>query len=353
MTGPSDNLGELPERYSRQILLDRIGEVGQRKLMESAVTLIGCGALGTAMADTLVRAGVGRLRICDRDFIEPNNLQRQVLFDEADIQADLPKALAAGQKLERINSLVSIEAVVADVNPGNIERLTAGADLLLDGTDNFETRYLINDLAIKTKVPWIYGAVIGTTGLCLPIVPGLTPCLRCVFESAPPPEVTPTCDTAGVLGPAVAVVAAFQCTEAIKLLTGQLDALNRSLISIDLWSGRVVNLNVDAAGKDQTCPCCGLGRFDYLEGRASSTTTQLCGRDAVQINRAGGRKIDFSAIAQKIELVAEGPVTHNRFLLRAPVDGCQLTLFADGRAIIKGTTDADRARSLYARYVGS
>ncbi|MFQ5490938.1 MAG: ThiF family adenylyltransferase [Phycisphaerae bacterium] len=353
MNASADDLGELPERYSRQVLLDRIGPGGQRKLMDSSVTLIGCGALGTAIADTLARAGVGRLRICDRDFIEPNNLQRQVLFDESDIAADLPKALAAKAKLERINSLVSVEAVVADVNPSNIERLAKSADLLLDGTDNFETRYLINDLAIKKGVPWIYGAVIGTTGLCLPIVPGLTPCLRCVFESAPPPEASPTCDTAGVLGPAVAVVAAFQCTEAIKLLTGQLDALNRRLVSIDLWSGRVVNLNVDPAGGDGACPCCGLRQFEYLEGRAGSTVTQLCGRDAVQINRTGGRSMDFAAIAVKLGPVADGPVTHNRFLLRAPVDGCQLTLFADGRAIIKGTTDADRARSIYARYVGT
>jgi adenylyltransferase/sulfurtransferase len=344
---------DLPERYSRQVLFERIGPEGQRRLMASRVTLVGCGALGSMIADMLVRGGVGFLRICDRDYLEISNLQRQTLFDESDLAAGLPKAEAAGAKLHRINSEVAVEAVVADVNPANIERMAAGCDLLLDGTDNFETRYLINDLAVKRSTPWVYGAVIGATGLCLPIVPGRTPCLRCVFETAPPPEMTPTCDTAGVLAPAVAVVAALQCVEAFKILTGRLEELNRRLTSVDVWSGRVVDLNVDRAGSAGDCICCKQRRFDYLEGSSVATTTHLCGRDAVQINRTGGGKIDFAAIAAKLERVLVEPVTYNRFLLQAHADGCELTLFVDGRAIVKGTSHADRARTIYAKYIGT
>ena len=343
---------EILDRYSRQILYDRIGEHGQRKLMEARVTLIGCGALGSAIADTLVRAGVGHLRICDRDYLELNNLQRQVLFDEADVAADLPKAEAARRKLAKINSGVAVEAVVADVHPTNIERFARDTDLLLDGTDNFETRYLINDVAVKTGLPWIYGAVIGATGLSMTILPGGKPCLRCVFESAPPPEMNPTCDTAGVLAPAVAVVAGIQCVEAFKILTGRLDELNRSLVSIDLWGSRMVNLNVGQGGDEGSCICCGQRRFDYLEGRSASTTTRLCGRDAVQINRPDGVRTDLAAVSAKLETVAAGSITRNRFLLRARVEGHDLTLFADGRAIIKGTADPERARTIYSRYIG-
>lgn len=352
MGEPSHMTGSISDRYSRQILFGEIGLAGQQRLAQGRVTLIGCGALGSAIAETLVRAGVGFLRICDRDFVELSNLQRQVLFDESDVAANLPKAEAARLKLARINSQVSVEAVVADVNPTNVETLVTGADLVLDGTDNFETRYLINDVAVKRSLPWIYGAVIGATGLCLPILPGRSPCLRCLFESPPPPEMTPTCDTVGVLAPAVAVVAAFECVEALKILTGQLESVNRNLISVDVWSGRVVDLNVAGAAAQGDCPCCRQRRFDYLEGQAVGTTTNLCGQDAVQVNRRGGGRIDFAAMAAKLQPVAAGPVVHNRFLLRARVDDQELTLFADGRAIIKGTTDPDRARTLYARYVG-
>ncbi|MCP4247994.1 MAG: thiazole biosynthesis adenylyltransferase ThiF [bacterium] len=348
-----DQHADPPERYSRQVLFDRIGAKGQRRLMGGRVTLVGCGALGTALAETLVRAGVGLVRICDRDFIEINNLQRQTLFDESDIAAGLPKAEAAKAKLGRINSQVTVEAHVVDVNPTNVRRLAEGADLLLDGTDNFETRYLINDLAVCDSIPWIYGAVIGATGLVLPILPGQTPCLRCVFDTPPPAELSPTCDTAGVLAPAVAVVAAFQCVEAFKILTGRLDEVNRCLSSIDVWTGRVVNLNVaSAAGRDE-CTCCGQRRFEYLDGRAAATTTHLCGRNAVQINRTGGRRVDLEALADKLAPVADGSVTRNRFLLRARLDDCALTLFPDGRAIVQGTDDPDRARTVYAKYVGT
>jgi molybdopterin/thiamine biosynthesis adenylyltransferase len=352
MAGTSHAAGDTSDRYSRQVLFEEIGPAGQEKLARGRVTLIGCGALGSAIAETLVRAGLGYLRICDRDYLELNNLQRQMLFDEADVASNLPKAEAARLKLANINSQVAVDAVVADVNPTNVETVVGGADLVLDGTDNFETRYLINDVSVKHGLPWVYGAVIGATGLCLPILPGRPPCLRCLFESPPPPEMTPTCDTVGVLAPAVAVVAAFECVEAFKILTGQLDAVNRNLISVDVWSGRVVDVNVAGAAVQGDCPCCQKRQFDYLEGDAVATTTNLCGQEAVQINRAGGGRIDFAAIAARLQPVAAGPVVHNRFLLRAGVEDHELTLFADGRAIIKGTTDPDRARTLYARYVG-
>ncbi len=335
------------------MLYEKIGVEGQQRLAAARVVLIGCGALGTVLADTLVRAGVGSLRICDRDFIELDNLQRQVLFDEGDIAANLPKAQAAATKLARINSEVTVEPVVVDVNPDNIERLADGAELILDGTDNFETRFLINDLAVKTRRPWIYGAVIGATGLSMTIIPYDTPCLRCVFENAPPLELNPTCDTAGVIGPAVGMVASLQAVEAIKLLTGQVDEVNRHLVSVDAWTGRLVNLNVRSAYEKGDCPCCKHSDFSYLTGVRASTTVTLCGRDAVQVHAPATARIDFSAIARKLGPVAEGPIEHNQFMLRARLDGYGLTLFADGRAIIQGTDNGDRARTLYAKYLGA
>ncbi|MGB9626331.1 MAG: ThiF family adenylyltransferase, partial [Phycisphaerae bacterium] len=232
------------ERYSRQILFEPIGEAGQRRLLASRVTIIGCGALGTAMANAMVRAGVGFVRIVDRDYIELNNLARQSLFDEQDIAENLPKAEAARRKLARINSQVAVEAVVADANRHTIETFADGADLLLDGTDNFETRFLINDTAVKHGIPWIYGACVAATGLAMPILPRVSPCLRCVFEQAPPPEMTPTCDTVGVLGPLVTMVASHQAMEALKILTGRLDAVNRRMVHFDAWSGRIAQINM-------------------------------------------------------------------------------------------------------------
>jgi len=340
-------------RYSRQILFDRLGEDGQRRLIESRVVIIGCGALGTVLANTLVRAGVGYVRLCDRDFIELNNLQRQVLFDETDIAEGLPKAEAAARKLRRINSTVTVEAHVVDVNHENVERLAEGVDLILDGTDNFEARFLINDVSVKTETPWIYGAVIGATGLCMPIVPHDGPCLRCVFEEAPPPEMNPTCDTAGVLGAAVNIVASFQAIEAIKMLTGQLDQLNRRLMNIDAWSGRVVNLNVRASFQGNNCPCCKRRDFAYLDGRMSGATTTLCGRGAVQVGAAAGVRVDFEAIARKLRAGTEHAVRHNKFMLTARVGGYDVALFPDGRAIVKGTEDASLARNIYAKYIGT
>lgn len=337
------------------MLYPPIGEQGQQRLGASRVLLIGCGALGTHLADALVRAGVGFLRIVDRDFIEINNLQRQILFDEDDIAAGLPKAEAARRKLTRINTAVSVEAVVADVNYRNIDSLAEGADLLLDGTDNFETRYLINDLAVKTRRPWIYGACVGATGLSMPILPGDTPCLRCVFEQAPPPEMNPTCDTAGILGPTVSLVAARQIVEAIKILTGNLDAVDRRLLQFDAWQNRWVFLNVQRARETGDCPCCHHRRFDYLDGTLAASTTVLCGRNAVQISPSHekGVRLIFPDIAAKLKAGAATDVRFNAFMLKAHVEGLDLTLFPDARAIITGTQSPDHARTIYARYIGA
>lgn len=340
-------------RYAKQVLFEPIGADGQARLCHSRVTLFGCGALGTVLANTLARAGVGHLRICDRDFIETDNLQRQVLFDEADVAANTPKAIAAAEKLRRINSAVQIDPQVLDVNPSNIERLADGSELLLDGTDNFETRFLINDLAVQTHRPWVYGAVIGATGLVMAILPGETPCLRCVFEDAPPPEMNPTCDTAGVIGPAVNVVASLQAVEALKILSGRQADVTRKLLHIDVWSGRVMGMNVDAARNRGTCPCCNQRNFEYLSGKFGSLTTTLCGRNAIQVAPPAALRIDFESIVKKLSGVLATRATFNRFMLKAQLDGLELTLFPDGRAIFKGTHDADRARTLYARYVGS
>ncbi len=340
-------------RYSRQMLFEPIGEEGQRRLLESRVTLIGCGALGTVLANTLGRAGVGFMRIVDRDFIELNNLQRQVLFNEDDIAANLPKAEAARRKLQRINSGIQVEAVVTDVNHRNIEALCDGAHLLLDGTDNFETRFLINDVAVKSKRPWVYGACIGATGLSMPILPNETPCLRCIFEEAPPPEMNPTCDTAGVLGPVVNMVASHQALEAMKILMGRMDAINRRLLNFDAWNGRVSLLNVQKAYDNGECPCCKGRVFSYLDGLLGSSATTLCGRNAVQITPPAGAKVNFAVIADKLRTAANAEPRFNAFMLKAEIAPYDVTVFADGRAIIKGTSKPEEARTVYSKYIGA
>lgn len=314
---------------------------------------MGCGALGTVIADTLVRAGVGHLRICDRDYIELNNLQRQVLFDEDDIKDNLPKAEAAVKKLRRINSDVAIEAAVVDANHRNIEHLAEGADLILDGTDNFETRYLINDLAVKTNRPWIYGAAVGVTGLCMAILPRETPCLRCLFDEAPPPEMNPTCDTAGVLAMTIHLVAGLQAMEAIKLLTGNRSQVNRHLVSIDAWSARFINLNVQSAYDESECVCCKKNVFEFLSGKKAGSATTLCGRNAVQVSPNSNAQVDLAEMARKLSAVGAASVKHNAFLLRSELEGLQVTLFADGRAIVAGTDEPERARSIVAKYFGA
>lgn len=358
------------ERYSRQILFRALGEEGQRRICRGRVLLCGCGALGSAIADGLTRAGVGFLRIVDRDFVELSNLQRQVLFDEQDIADQLPKVIAAGRKLARINSEVTLEPIVADIDHTNIKRFTDGVDLIIDGMDNFETRFLINDAALATGTPWIYGGCIGSHGQVLPIFPGETACLRCLIGDVPGPGMTETCDTAGVLGPAVNVVAALQVTAALKFLAGRRDLLEPALLIVDVWDGTLRKMSVANLREQSNCPACVQGRREWLSGEKGSQTTILCGRNAVQVSPAARLALSFAELAPKLQ--AAGEVSYNPFLLRltlrerpvreaateqAPetaADGpMQITLFPDGRAIIKGTDDVTIARSVYAKYVGA
>jgi adenylyltransferase/sulfurtransferase len=338
------------ERYSRQMRFAGIGEEGQRRLLQSHVTLCGCGALGTVLANALVRAGVGHLRLVDRDFIETHNLQRQVLFDEHDVAENLPKAEAAARKLAAINSAIHVEPVVTDIDHTNIIDLVGDADLVLDGSDNFEIRYLINDACVKLGKPWVYGGAIGSHGMTMTILPGETPCLRCVFEAAPGPGEAATCETAGVLSPAVNVVASFQAAEALKILTGQRDKVNRDLVHIDVWENVFRRMKVARLREKSDCPCCQQHRFEWLEGRQGSHTTSLCGRNAVQVAHRTTTRLNFEDLARHLEAVGEA--SYNRFLLRFTAEGFEFTVFPDGRAIIKGTSDLDKARTLYAKYIG-
>jgi molybdopterin-synthase adenylyltransferase len=338
------------DRYSRQMRFPGIGEEGQRRLLDSHVTLCGCGALGTVLANALVRAGVGHLRLVDRDFIETNNLQRQVLFDEHDVSENLPKAEAAARKLGAINSTVHVEPVVADIDRTNILELAKDADLILDGTDNFEIRYLINDVAVKLGKPWVYGGCIGSHGQTMTIVPGETPCLRCVFEAAPAPGEAGTCETAGVLSPIVNIVASYQAAEAFKLLTGRRAQINRDLIYVDVWENVQKRIKIAKLHGTVDCPCCKHRRFEWLEGEQGTHTTSLCGRNAVQVAHRIAGRLNFEEMARHLE--ALGEVTYNRFLLKFDAEGHQFTVFPDGRAIIKGTSDVDKARTLYAKYIG-
>ncbi|MHC4948288.1 MAG: ThiF family adenylyltransferase [Planctomycetota bacterium] len=366
------------DRYHRQMLLPGIGETGQRRLAASRVLIVGCGALGSVIADCLARAGVGRLRIVDRDVVELTNLQRQVLYTEDDVARAMPKAEAARAAIARINGQVEVEARVEDFDHRNAERHAEGADAILDGLDNFETRYLLNDLAVSRGLPYVYGGAVGTTGMSFTVLPHprhrrgpatsavrwteseSTACLRCVFPEAPPAGSTPTCDTAGVLGPVVAMVAAHQSAQALKLLTGNLDALDRRMLTIDAWSNEHRGFDLGPADAEG-CPCCGRGRLEHLEGGGGSRTTSLCGRNAVQVvppDRGPG-DLDLEALAGR--LAAHGRFVHNGFLLHGRFDGerdpegrpVELTLFPDGRAILKGTTEPETARSIYAKYIGS
>jgi len=339
------------ERYSRQMRFAGIGEKGQRQLLDSRVTLCGCGALGTVLANALVRAGVGHVRIVDRDFIETHNLQRQILFDEKDVAESLPKAEAAARKLRMVNSSVTVEPVVTDIDRTNIESLCKDANLILDGTDNFEVRYLINDVAVKLGKPWVYGGSIGSHGQTMTILPGQTPCLRCVFEAAPAPGEAGTCETAGVLGPIVSIVASFQAAEAFKILTGQLDRVNRDLIYVDVWENITRRIKVAPLLGKVDCPCCGHRRFEWLEGEQGSQTTSLCGRNAVQVAHRLPAKLQFEEMARHLREMG-GEVSFNRFMLKFSAEGYEFTVFPDGRAIIKGTSDLDKARTLYAKYIG-
>lgn len=342
------------EKYSRQILFAGIGEEGQRRLLQSSAVLVGCGALGTVAANLLVRAGVGRLRIIDRDFVELSNLQRQTLFEESDARESLPKAVAAHRRLVAINSDVAVEPVVADLNPENIRELLSGFPLILDGTDNFETRLLINDAAIALGVPWIYAAAVASYGLTFTILPGETACLACLLESGGASDSVrssfgfeETCDTAGILNSAAGVIASIQAAEATKLLSGKSEALSSRLVSCDVWTGRFQSIRVV---RNPQCRACVRRDFAYLEGEAQPHVT-MCGRDSVQIHERS-RRLDLGELGRRIEKTVAG-VRRNDFLLRFRVPPYELTVFPDGRAVIKGTRDPAVARSLYSRYIGA
>jgi len=327
-----------------------LGEQGQRNLVNSSVLLCGCGALGSVLANTLVRAGVGHLRIVDRDFLELNNLQRQVLYDEQDVAAGLPKATAAQRKLQAINSDAHVDAVVADVDAGNIGKFLDGANMILDGTDNFETRYLINDAAVKHNLPWVYGGCIGAEGQTMTILPGQTACLRCLMQDAPAPGTTPTCDTAGILGPIVNVVASFQACEAIKILSGNRAAISRSLTVVQMWDSRIRQVDVSTLRDAVDCPTCKKHEYPWLQGQRGTHTAVLCGRNAVQLSFPDRQQMSLDALADQLDGV--GKVTRNEFLLRFTADKYQVTVFPDGRAIIGGTDDVAEARNAYAKYIG-
>ena len=342
-------------RYHRQVLLPQIGEAGQQLLRSARVLLVGCGALGTVVADQLVRAGVGHLRICDRDLVEETNLQRQVLFDEDDARKQTPKAVAAKSRLEQVNSAVAIEAHVVDVHSGNIEKLAGlegdlgRVNVILDGTDNVETRYLINDFAVKHGVPWIYGACVGVQGRVMGIVPGQGPCLRCLFEQPAAAGELETCDTTGVLAPAAGVIASLQVVAAMKILLGYPTS---QLTTVDVWSNRFHAVEVTDARRAD-CPACGRRHFEFLDRPGNGLAAALCGRGAVQVRPARETRLDLDAMQRK--LAAVGEVNRTAYYLKCQVrdNGTALTVFPDGRAMIHGTADISQARSIYARYIGS
>ncbi len=332
------------ERYSRQILFPGIGQTGQQRLLDARVVVAGCGALGSFQAGALARAGIGWLRIVDRDYVELSNLQRQWLFDECDAEQGLPKAVAAARKIAAINHEVCVEPVVADLTAANAEDLLGEVDLILDGTDNFETRYLINDYAVDRGRPWIYGAAVGSYGISMAVAPGRTACLRCIYPD-PPAGAQPTCETAGVLGPVTSLVASLQVGEALRMLCGQ--EPSGKITTADVWSGEI--RQIAGPGPAAECPACGRREFPHLNGTRRAPVS-LCGHNAVQIHERA-RPLDLGELAAR--LGALGPVRRNEFALRFETPPYLLTIFPDGRAIIKGTTDVGVARSLYARYVGA
>lgn len=339
------------ERYARQMRYPPIGVEGQRRLLASRVLVVGCGALGSVLANTFARSGVGTLRIVDRDFLELNNLQRQVLYDEQDVASGLPKAIAAKNRLEHINSQIKIEAIVADVAQRNIGQLVQDVDLIADGTDNFEIRYLLNDAAIYWRLPWVYGGCIGAVGQSMTILPGETPCFRCLHPEPPPPGTTETCDSAGILAPIVNVIASIQACESLKILTGHRDAVCRELQVFELWDNRIRQIKLDALHEHNQCPACVKREFEWLMGERGSHTAVLCGRNAVQLSFPDRMSISLEALEAKLQGI--GRVTRNPYLLRLTVQDRQITVFPDGRAIINGTEDVAESKTLYARYIGA
>ncbi len=338
----------LDERYSRQILFPEIGKTGQEKLLNSRVLLLGCGALGASHAEMLARAGVGRLRIVDRDFVEFTNLQRQTLYKESDAADRLPKAVAAKARIAEVNSGIDVESIVADVNHSNVESLINGCDLVIDGTDNFQVRYLLNDACVKIGKTWIYGAAVSSYGTTMTIIPGETPCLRCIFEEMPDAGSSPTCDTAGVIMPIIASISAIQVAEAIKILVGDLDSLHRSIVQIDVWQNDWRKIKLAAPNPD--CKTCGKRLFEFLDAESQEFSAVLCGRNAVQIAPPKPTELDLASLAANLSHISG--VKQNEYLVRFTSGEYEITVFRDARAIIKGADDVSIARSLYARYVG-
>jgi adenylyltransferase/sulfurtransferase len=333
------------ERYSRQILFPGIGERGQEALLGARVALVGCGALGSFHAAALARAGVGSMVIIDRDYVEPSNLPRQWLFEESDAADALPKAAAAERRLALINSSIHVRGVVADLTASNAEQLLGRVDLILDGTDNFDTRYLINDFSVSRSIPWVYGAAVGSYGLAMPVLPGRTPCLRCVYPN-PPQSAQPTCETAGVVNVIASLVASYQVADALKILCGQADRVEARITTVDVWQGGT--RQIAAPPRDPECPACGRRQFPYLE-ESRREPVRLCGRSAVQVQERE-QSLDLAELKARLERIGE--VRANEFAVRFFVPPYEMTIFPDGRAIIKGTNDAGLARSLYARYIG-
>jgi adenylyltransferase/sulfurtransferase len=335
-------------RYSRQELFAGIGREGQERIRAARVAVVGCGALGSSLAEQMVRAGAGAVTVVDRDYVEESNLQRQSLFDETDVAKGMPKAAAAAGRLSALNSDVAVRGVVADLAADNARELLAGSTVVLDGTDNFETRFLVNDVCVREGIDWVYGACVGAYGLALAIRPRVSPCLRCVLEEMPPPGSSPTCDTAGVIAPIVHVVAGIQAGEALKLLAGKPEALLPGIVTVDLWQGTFEVM--DLRGQQPWCPACTAGRYEYADA-AAAPTAALCGRDAVQIRAPKGGGLDLPALAAR--LAASGEVSANEHLVRFRGPGAEMVVFKDGRAIVKNVRDVAQARSLYARYVGT
>lgn len=327
-----------------------LGEAGQRRLLGSRVLICGCGALGSVSSDLLARAGVGFLRIVDRDFLETGNLHRQVLFDESDVAGVLPKAVAAARRLGQINSDIQIEPIVADVTADNIAALAGDVDLIVDGTDNFETRFLLNDYAVANSRPWVFGGCVGAEGQALAILPGETPCLGCILPEPPPAETQPTCETAGVIGPIVSVIAAMQSAEALKILSGNPAAVNRRLTIVDLWGNQLRSIGVSELRGEKGCRTCGERDFAWLDGRRGGGAVALCGRNSVQLASSGGTPTSLASLADKLRKL--GQVSVNNYLLRAEIDKYRFTVFADGRTIVGGTDDPAEARVVHAKYIG-
>lgn len=340
-------------RYQKQMLFSEIGTSGQEQLRRSRVLQIGSGALGCVVADQLVRAGIGFLRLVDRDFVELSNLQRQVLFTEQDVADHLPKAIVAARRLSQVNSDVEIDPHVADVDYRNIRSLISDIDLIIDGTDNFEIRYLINDASLEFDIPWIFTGCTGSTGQVMPVFPGRSGCLRCLIPEAPPPGSTETCDTAGVLGPAIGMTASLQAAIALRILSGHAEDVPLKLTILDAWDGSSRSMDVSGLRGQGECPACDRGERPWLEGTAASGSTVLCGRNAVQVSPAGKLSVSLEELAQRLETA--GAVTSNPFLTRVILEesGMDISVFPDGRAIIRGTEDPSVARAVYSRYIGA